>query len=775
MKLRILIASLFIFWCCHRVVLWLQPTGSLLDDVSFSRVVQDRHGHLVQMTLAEDDIYRVRTALTDISPLAVHATLLYEDRYFYFHPGVNPASLIRAFWTTFVVRKRVVGASTITMQLARYLHKIDSRTIVGKLEQIIRALQLEFLYSKDDILEAYLNIVPYGHNIEGIGAASQIYFQKEATRLSLLEALTLAVIPQSPQERTCHIKEQPKANEALCQAREVLVKKWMQTYPENLDKAPDFSLELDMFHPSDLPFRAPHLTTDVLQKSPKGLIKTTMDLSIQSSFEAVIEKYINQKKDVGISNASAMLIDSDTMETLAVIGSADFFSEVISGQVNGTRARRSPGSALKPFAYALAMEQGVIHPQTMLKDAPTPFGTYTPDNFDRAFSGPISATEALIHSRNIPAIHVAAGISDPDLYEFLSNAGIPLNQDPKHYGLSLVLGTAEVTMEEIVMLYAMLNNNGFLRPLKKLGDEPYMEGRQMLTPESCFLILEMLSQNPGPEGETNDRWLLEPRRVAWKTGTSVGYRDAWSIGVFDHYVMAVWVGNFSGEGNPAFIGRHAAGPLLFKLIQALTKLREVNFQEFLPEYKLNVTEIEVCALSGQIPHRDCPHRKKSWFIPGVSPISLCQVHRRLVIDIASGLQVCPGFDGATTSGVFEFWPTDLLKLFNQAGIGRRIPPALHPLCRQEVFGDIPPKIITPKKDIVYHLRTKGADSKQIPLIAVGDGNVTRFSWYIDNQLLGRSKTQDPLLWDARPGQHLVRVIDDFGRQDVSLISIEWVD
>jgi penicillin-binding protein 1C len=566
-----------------------------------------------------------------------------------------------------------------------------------------------------------------------------------------------------------------KTNDVLQKARGVLAGKWLQTFPENVDKASDFSLELDMHHPCELPFEAPHFVTDVLQRNPSALIRTSLDLSIQSSFETIVDGYISRHRRNGIDNASALLIDSNTMETLTVIGSADFFNKNISGQVNGTRARRSPGSALKPFAYALAMEQGVIHPQTMLKDTPTPFGTYTPDNFDRAFSGPLSATDALIHSRNIPAIYIAGKISDPDLYGFLKRAGIPLKGDPQYYGLSIVLGTAEVTMEETVMLYAALNNRGFFRRIKKLSAEPYEEGFTLLTPESCFLVLEMLSHNPRPAGETSDRWALQPQNIAWKTGTSVGFRDAWAIGVFDHYVLATWIGNFSGQGNPAFVGRQTAGRLLFKLIQALTKLREVNFHKIYPAHQLNITEVEVCALSGQMPHKDCPNLKKTWFIPGMSPISQCRVHRRLEIDIASGCQVCPGFEGPTTTRIFEFWPTDLLKLFKQAGIGRRVPPPLHPQCRREAHGDIGPKIISPKKDIVYQLRTKGSDSKMIPLIAVADGNVTKISWYIDSQLLGHSRSQDPLLWKAQPGQHLVRVIDEFGRSDLRSIDIKWVD
>ena len=775
MTLRKLFIFIFVVWCLHRAVLFVQPFGTLLDEVPFSRQVQDRNGKLLRLTLSEDDIYRVRTPLDQISPLAVEAAILYEDRYFYFHPGVNPVSLIRAFSSTFINRQRVVGASTITMQLSRYLYKIDSRKISGKIIQILRALQIEFLYNKEEILDAYLNTVPYGFNIEGIGAASIIYFQKEPRRLSLLESLTLSVIPQYPYARTKHIKEKQKVNEALRQSREILLRQWLKAFPENVDRELDFKLELDMRHPGQLPFLAPHFVTDILQKNSKEFIRTTLDLSIQSTFEIVVNKYVKRRNREGINNASAIIIDTKTMETLAVIGSADFFNDTISGQVNGTRARRSPGSALKPFVYALAMEQGIIHSQTMLKDTPTPFGTYTPDNFDMAFSGPLSAEDALIHSRNIPAIHLAGNISDPDLYEFLGKAGVPLNQDPEYYGLSIVLGTAEVTMEELVKLYAIILNRGFYRPLQKELNKPYNEGQALLTPESCFLVHDMLSHNPGPEGRASERWLLQPQYIAWKTGTSVGFRDAWAVGVFDHYVVAVWVGNFSGQGNQAFVGRHAAGPLLFELIQSVAKLRNVSFKEVQPALNLNLSSIEVCALSGQIPTINCPNKKASWFIPGVSPIDQCKVHRRLNVDTKSGFQACPGFEGVVKSAVFEFWPTDLLKLFKQAGIGRKIPPPLHPDCRQDAYGDIGPKIISPKKNIVYNLRTFGSDSKMIPLIAVGDGNVTKFSWYVDNQLVGESQAQDSLLWKAQLGKHAIRVIDEFGRSMDVTIEVKWVD
>jgi penicillin-binding protein 1C len=775
MKLKYLIIAITALLLCHKAVVWLQPGGQLLGDLGFSRQVLDRNGKLLRLTLAKDDAYRLRTRLDKISPLAVEAALLYEDRYFYYHPGINPMSLARAFWTTYVQKKRVVGASTITMQLSRYLFKIDSRSIGGKLAQICRAFQIEFCYTKEAILEAYLNTVPYGFNIEGIAAASRIYFQKKPMQLSLLEALTLTVIPQSPHRRTRHITAENAVNENLRQARTVLLNQWMAAHPQNMDKRSDFSLDLEMNLPKQLPFSAPHFVTDILQSTALETVQTTLDSSIQSAFERIVSQYVHRRSAEGIENACAMLVDTATMETLAVIGSSDFFNDRIAGQVNGTRARRSPGSALKPFVYALSIDQGVIHPYTMLKDTPTPFGTYTPDNFDRAFSGPLSATDALIHSRNIPAIHLASAISDPGLHSFLKHAGIRLNDDPNHYGLSLVLGTAEVSMEDLIRLYAMLLNKGQLRPLNKLVHSPYREGDALLSKESCFLLIDMLSKNPRPAATTGDRWQLRKRHIAWKTGTSVGYRDAWAIGVFDHYALAVWVGNFSGRGNRAFVGRRAAGPLLFELAQALENLDDVHFDQFDPGKQLNLKQVQVCALSGQIPNDDCPFKKTTWFIPGVSPFTQCAIHRRLTIDTLSGFQICPGFEGPTTSKVFEFWPTDLLAVFKQAGLNRRVPPALHSDCRQDAYGDIGPKIISPKKNIVYNLRSKGSDSKQIPLIAVGDGNVTHFSWSIDYKPIGTTKAHYPLLWDAVPGHHLVSVYDTFGRTATTSIYIKWVD
>ena len=317
----------------------------------------------------------------------------------------------------------------------------------------------------------------------------------------------------------------------------------------------------------------------------------------------------------------------------------------------------------------------------MLKDAPTPFGTYTPDNFDKLFAGPLSATDALVLSRNIPAIDLASQLENGGLYSFLQKAGVPLNADPLHYGLSIVLGSAEVTMTELVGLYASLNNKGVHQKVRTSKVAPD-KLEQILTPESAFLTLDMLAHNQQPNMEQLNRLRLKPQSVAWKTGTSVGYRDAWAVGVFDHYVIGVWVGNFSGVGNTEFVGRKAAGPLLFNLIDSFAKIKKLDLSPKDPPLDLNLSSVSFCSRSGFLPNSNCNHRNHGWFIPGVSPIQNCSIHRKISVDPVSGLQVCPKFSGSRKKEIHEFWPSDILKLYEEAGIGRKRPPELHPVCKR---------------------------------------------------------------------------------------------
>ena len=731
---------------------WLSlPKPSLTGAIDFSTRVRDRSGNVLRVTLTADQKYRIWTPLRDISPSLIDATVRFEDKYFARHPGVNPVPLFRAAWNFARFGRPRAGASTITMQLARLRFHLHTRTFGGKLRQILYALELERHYSKDQILEAYLNLAPYGRNIEGAGAASEVYFGKTAARLSGPEAVALSLIPQSPTRRALIVGRE---NEVLTAAQQ-----------RRSSRAADRDAR-EMFRPEARPrteLVAPHFVLGVLaSKIDEPEITTTLDVSLQQILERRVTDYIAQNRQRGIENAAALLIDFQSMEVLADVGSANFSNKEIQGQVDGTRRPRSPGSTLKPFVYALALDQGRIHPLTLLKDAPRSFGDYYPENFDREFLGPIRASDALARSRNVPAVTLASELSHPTLYEFLQAADVRLPHPESYYGLSLPLGGAEVTMEDLVRLYATLANGGRLQPLRRLLHEPQAASQRLLTPEAAFLTLEMLGQIPRPGMTYTDS--SQHAQVFWKTGTSHGFRDAWSVAVFDRYVLAVWVGNFDGRRNPAFIGRTGAAPLLFQMIDGLRARRPSRAEPHLPPPGSNLKRVEFCSVSGQLPGPFCPHHTESWFIPGISPITTCDVHREVLVDAATGLRVDQD-DGTRVlkHEIYEFWSSDLLALFERAGVPRKLPPPFLPTIGSDLLarGGHAPKITLPANEMT--LSQASASTPGIPLRAETESGVRKLYWFADKTFIGACDAHEVLCWKPTPGVYQLTALDDHGR------------
>ena len=730
----------------------LLPKPPLLDGISFSQCVRDRNGKLLRVTLSADQKFRIWTPLAEISPNLIDATLRYEDKYYAHHPGVNPLALARCALDLLRFHRVTAGGSTITMQLARLRFHLHTRNISGKLEQIIRSVELERHYSKNEILEAYLNLAPYGRNIEGIGAASQIYFDKPASKLSRPEAVALSVIPQSPTRRALHID---RDNHSINLAQS----SWYDR--AKIDSNAEFSMR--NFQPrmqTEQKFFAPHFVQHVLESSHgRDQIITTLDFEKQRAIERRVTDYIASNRNRSIENAAVLLVDTRTMEVLAQVGSADFNNAAINGQVDGTRSPRSPGSTLKPFVYALALEQGLIHPLSILADAPRSFGEYNPENFDREFLGPIRACDALARSRNVPAVELASHLAHPTLYEFLNTADVHLPKPESFYGLALPLGGAEVSLQDLVRLYAALANNGQLRLLRRIQNDPVAKTRRILSPEAAFLTLEMLGNVPRPEMNCADGTHSAP--VYWKTGTSHGFRDAWSIAVFDHYVLGVWVGNFDGRANPAFVGRTAAAPLLFQIIDSLRAAWPEPSVPHLPPPGSNLKRVEFCALSGDLPNQFCTQHVEGWFIPGVSPIKTCDVHREVLVDVASGLRV-PLDDGTRQlrREVYEFWPGEFLTLFEQAGIPRRVPPPFLPNNGSELASRSgqKPVIVSPsRKEIVL------ASTKRIPLRAKAEGDVREIFWFAGKQFVGKAAPNQVVEWTATAGDYEITALDDHGR------------
>lgn len=756
MKKKIFIFILFVFLI--KEFLYFLPKPLLINKSNFSQAIYDRNNKLLRLTLSSDEKYRLWTPLENIPEKLINSTLLQEDQYYYYHLGINPFSLLRAIYKTYITKQRTEGGSTISMQVARQRFAINSRSISGKAKQIFYALALERFYSKKEILEAYLNIAPYGANIEGVSAASLIYFEKNIENISIPEALSLAVLPQSPSSRTPFSE---KGRAELLKARNNLARNWAS----NKELKSLLEMPLNISTRAELPFLAPHFVDNIISSNSELKIKTTLDLEIQKLLEKISKAYVERNNYRGIQNAIAILLNHKTMEVTAYVGSADYFNSGIQGQVNGLLGKRSPGSTLKPIIYALALEQGVIHPESIIKDTPLRLTNYNPENFEKDFLGPISATDALVKSRNVPAIFLTNSLKSPSLYEFLKSSGVKNLKAESFYGLALALGGSELSMEELSSLYAMLANNGELKKIKKIIDEP-SEEKKLLSAESTTLVLKMLKENP-EAGEAFDNFNKNINNIPWKTGTSFGFRDAWSIGIIGDYVLGVWIGNFDGTANANFIGREAAGPLFFEMADAL-RAKNLGIEKQV-EPNLNIKKIQVCAISGALPGPNCKHLKETYFIPGKSPIQTCQVHREVLIDNETGLRTCAGFDSNSRKEVYEFWQSDILRLFRKIGIKHKLPPPYMEQCIGGYKKGIAPSITSPQSNFNYVFRSDSEN--KIAFSAVTEADTKIIYWFVDDSYIGTANSAETIFWNSRPGEYVVRAVDNLGRANSTKIKV----
>ena len=736
----VLLLAIILFWC----ILRLSPRPPLMQDITFSRVILDRNGGLLRMGLTPDHKYRRLTRLEDIPPEAIASVIRYEDRYFWHHPGINVLSLFRA-GLAMLSGGRIMGGSTITMQVARLSSGLKTGSLKDKLRQIWLALRLERHYSKARILEAYFNLAPYGGNVEGLGAAALVYFRKNASELTPDESLALMLVPQNPGRRS-----PASAGSDFHAAEQRLIREW---YGRE-------TARLRVHSPADMPFRCPHLVTEILaEPNAPGTVRTAIDLRLQGLLEKLLKDFVRLGRQSGLHNACALLVHWPTMEVRALAGSANFFDSSISGQIDGTLARRSPGSTLKPFIYALGLEQGLIHPMTLLRDLPKSFAGYTPENFDGDFRGPLPACEALRLSRNVPAITLASQLRNPDLYDFLRSCHVDFLRDRDHYGLSLVLGGAEVTPRELAALYCMLANRGIWKPLRLTLDEPQAAGQQRLSPEASFITLDMLVSDASDENIPSREG--KNIHVRCKTGTSNGFRDAWTAGIAGPYVLVVWVGNFNNDPHPLFVGGRTAKPLFLAITRRLAASEAMSDMLSTPSRGTNLVRIPVCTATGDLDISLCQDTTETWFIPGVSPISPTGILRKILIDKKTGLRACTPQEGGTEEVPWEFWPSDLERMFRSAGINKPSPPPYLPECRgREGLSDGPaPSIELPRAGITYSLGTGGT----VPLLANSASGADLLYWFADSRFIGTSLPGEVLLFSPQTRRTLIRVVDSAGR------------
>ena len=533
--------------------LWPFPVERL-ERFPTSPRVTDRHGRLLFEQVGTDEQWRRPVPLAEISPWLVQATVAVEDERFFAHPGVDPLAIARALGQNLLAGRVVSGASTLSMQVCRMMEP-RPRTLRSKVIEAFRALQLERRYGKDEILEFYLNLAPYGGNLRGAECAAEHYFGKRAADLSLGEAALLAGVPQSPRRLRPDVNpEAARKRRAVVLDRLRAAGQLRRAVHERVGASPP------VLRRGPRRTHAPHAAALALARRPGGG-RTTIDLDVQLEVEYLALDHARLLPRGG--DLAVVVIEIASGDVLALLGSADP-DDPLDGQVNGAVARRSPGSALKPFLFAAAFETRRYGAETVLEDAPLDLAGWRPANFDGGFRGPVTAAEALRRSLNVPALRLVRGAGLARCAGVLEACGVELRPDAlERSGLALVTGATEVRLLDLTAAYATLGRGGLYLPPRLFVDQPRSPGSRALTPETCDALWAILStENGAPNG-------LTPApggpSFLWKTGTSAGHRDAWAVGHDGRLAIGVWAGRFSGAGHPDYAGRTLAEPLLARL------------------------------------------------------------------------------------------------------------------------------------------------------------------------------------------------------------------
>ncbi|MFL6797481.1 MAG: penicillin-binding protein 1C [Xanthobacteraceae bacterium] len=543
------------------------------DGLAFSSLVLDREGRLLRPYTTEDGRWRLPATREHVDPRFIALLLAYEDKRFRGHHGVDPVALARALMQLVTHGHIVSGASTLTMQVARLLEPRNERSFAAKLRQIVRALEIERKLSKDEILDLYLSLAPYGGNLEGVRAASLAYFGKEPRRLTLGEAALLVALPQSPEQRRpdrSPASARAARDRVLSRAGPVLQSAALTAAEQGFITAEDMDRARREVVPEGrkaMPMLAPHAAAAALAAAPQA---REHRLSIDASLQRTLEELARERaRALGPDVSVAILVvEHATGEVLARVGSADYFDIRRSGQVDMTHALRSPGSTLKPFIYGLGIEDGFIHPETLIEDRPVRFGGYAPENFDLSFQGTVTVRRALQLSLNVPAVAVIEKVGASRFTARLQQAGAHLVLPPGEVpGLAMGLGGVGITLNDLVRLYAGLARLGSTIPVnERVGERNAAPAPlRLLDPTAAWHVASVLLGTPPPENAAGGR-------IAFKTGTSYGYRDAWSVGFDGKRTIGVWVGRPDGAPVAGITGRLAAAPILFDAFARTGKL-----------------------------------------------------------------------------------------------------------------------------------------------------------------------------------------------------------
>ncbi len=756
----------------------LQPLPGALRDpgAGISTQVLDRDGQVIREVRSKDGKLSSHVALSELSPSVVPALLAAEDARFYRHPGVDALAVLRAAGQALRQRKLVSGASTLTQQLARTVVP-RPRTFLGKWRELAIALRIEASLSKSQILEEYLNRVEFGPNLRGIDAASRYYLDKPARDLDLAEAAALVSIPRGPT-----LYDPARGTRAVLRRRDRVLERMLAQGLTSADAARTAQLE---------PLR---LTRGLVQGGTEHLVQglvsgalapelrgervqrlsTTIDSGLQREVSELARRAARYVADYGASSVSVVVVDNESGEVLAYVGSPDYFSAKALGQNDGARALRQPGSALKPFVYAAAMARLGMTAATRLPDLelglPTSEGLYSPKNYDGRFHGPVLLRDALANSLNVPAVYTASRVGPEQVLALLHRAGFSSLQDSaEHYGAALALGDGEVKLSELAQAYAMLARGGAFLPLRFYREATLASGARLsraipsatpvIEPRIAAVLTDILSDDLARSAEFGlGGPLAFPFPVAAKTGTSKGFRDNWTVGFTHEVTVAVWAGNFDGTPMIGSTGVTGAGPLFHEVMLAAMRGRT---PATLVEHT-GLLSADVCVLSGELASDSCPHHRREWFVPGHEPHSACDMHELVALDPLNALRAGPACAHPELH-VFERYPREYQNFARQA-LRPLAPEAFSPRCPGQLSAPESgaPELVFPSAQARFVIDPGARDEQEIVLEARTSS--AQLSFFVDERRVATLSAPFRVPWRLQPGAHRVRVATPGGAQ-----------
>ena len=729
-----------------------------LFHVPYSTVVTDRNNELLGARIAPDGQWRFPPRTT--TPAKIQACFIeFEDNHFFHHWGVNPVSIGRAAYQNLKAGRVISGGSTITMQTIR-LARNNPRTFSEKFIEMIWATRLEFRYSKEKILSLYVSHAPFGGNVVGLDAAAWRYFGHSADDLSWAEAAMLAVLPNSP--AMIHLSE---SRQALLDKRNRLL-----TRLHTKGVLDDSSYELALSEPlpqepKPLPQIAPHLTDYFYQTRNGNYSVSTIDRGIQLQIEELIERWNGEFSRSDIRNIAILVIDVQKNQPIAYCGNVHFNKTNSGNQVDIIRSPRSTGSILKPFLYYAMLQEGSILPHTLLPDIPININGFAPQNFSQQFEGAVPASEALARSLNIPTVTMLQRYGVPKFYNFLKQTGIStLTRPASHYGLSLILGGAEGTLWDITCAYTDMAR--CLKGLDKtdcsllLSDSAHNASSVVPTssfsPCAVWQTFEAIKEVNRPE-EIDWRTIPSMQTIAWKTGTSYGFRDAWAVGVTPRYAVGVWVGNATGEGKPGLVGARTAGPVMFDVFNLLPS------SPWFVRPSEGFVDAEVCHLSGHLKGRFCEETDTILILPAGLKTEACPYHHRINLS-ADGTQRIYESCINTEATIQKNWftlPPVWEWYYKQRHPEYKTLPPFKPGCGEDILR--PMQFVYPTMNArIFLPRQMDGSKSQLTFELVHSVPKATVYWHLDNNYLAETQDFHKISLLPSSGKHTMTAVDNEG-------------